>query len=342
MALKEPTPSLRIELIDKSHPGLPEFFRALPVDSGWPEGTVLSLTDREITEFERADQFIAALVDERIIGALSLHPSSAGNYHRLHNLHFHIDILPAWQGKGVGTGLMERLLAFAREQGYWRIYLGTLSWNMRALALFGRFGFRVEGVSKGAYKVKTQNGDSYFTDGIGMALWIGPRLIARPGEWRLRVADPEQALAGGIDYDGDARVGIDELVQLYRAVEDPRYRFPELLKTAWGHSDQCVTARREGKLIGMARGITDRGTTFFVCDVLVQPEHQRKGIGRELMRRLVEPYRDIYQIVLITDPDILPFYTKLGYLHWESACLRMHRPGGGREENPPEPFQEIS
>ena len=55
---------LQIELIDRGHPALPEFFHGLPVESGWPEGTVLSLTDREPTEFERAAQFIAAFVRE--------------------------------------------------------------------------------------------------------------------------------------------------------------------------------------------------------------------------------------------------------------------------------------
>ena len=156
----------RVEIVGRDHPALPAFLAALPKDSGWPPGTVLSLTDREPTEFERAERYVAAFADEKMVGALSLHPAAAGNYHRMHNLHFHIDILPGWQGQGVGTALMQRMIRVAREEGYWRIYLGTLSWSERALGLFGHFGFRVEGISRAAYRVKSRAGDDYFLDGI--------------------------------------------------------------------------------------------------------------------------------------------------------------------------------
>jgi len=315
----------RIEPILRDHPGLPAFFAGLPKDSGWPPETVLSLTDREKTEFECAERYVAAFVDDDIVGAISLHPAASGNYHRMHNLHFHIDILPVWQERGVGTALMRRMLSLAMDEGLWRIYLGTLSWNRRALALFGRFGFRVEGISRAAYRVKSRSGEDYFLDGIGMALWIGPRLHLELGDWKLL---PEAELPWKSEdpcYNCDGMVEIDEIAALYRAVGDHRHHFPEMLKTGWMNSELTVTVRMGGELIGLARAITDRGTTLFVCDVLVKPEQQRQGIGSELMRRLVAPYQDIYQIVLLTDPETLPFYRKLGYMHWESAALQMHR-----------------
>jgi GNAT superfamily N-acetyltransferase len=318
--------TVSVELVTRDHPGLPAFFAGLPKDSGWPPDTVLSLTDREPTEFERAERYVAAFVDEKIVGAISLHPAASGNYHRMHNLHFHIDILPSWQEQGVGSSLMRRLLSLAMDEGFWRVYLGTLSWNRRALALFGRFGFRVEGISRAAYRVKSRSGEDYFLDGIGMALWIGPRLHAELGDWKLLAEAELPRESDGPCYDCDGIVEIDEIVALYRSVGDHRHHFPEMLKTGWVNSDLTVTVRREGELIGLARGITDQGTTLFVCDVLVKPEFQKQGIGSELMRRLIEPYREIYQIVLLTDPETLPFYRKLGYMHWESAALRMHRP----------------
>lgn len=316
---------LRIELIGRGHGDLPAFLEALPRDSGWPPDTVLSLTDREPTEFERAERYVAAFVDGAIVGALSLHPAAAGNYHRMHNLHFHIDILPAWQGQGVGTALMRRLIDHAREEGFWRIYLGTLSWNQRALELFGRFGFRVEGISRAAYRVKSRNGEDCFLDGLGMALWIGPRLEMKPGDWRLTAAR-EQPAEGEPCFDCDGEMDTQELVALYASVGDQRHRFPRMVKGGWQHSDLAVAVRVDGRLVGMSRGITDRATTLFVCDVMVHPEFQGQGLGTELMRRLVEPFKDIYQIVLLTDPQTLPFYTRLGYMHWQSAALQMHPP----------------
>jgi len=321
---------LRIEIVGRDHPGLPAFLAALPKDSGWPPGTVLSLTDREPTEFERAERYVAAFADEKMVGALSLHPAAAGNYHRMHNLHFHIDILPGWQGQGVGTALMRRMIRVAREEDYWRIYLGTLSWNERALGLFGRFGFRVEGISRAAYRVKSRAGEDYFLDGIGMALWIGPRLEMEPDDWKLTPKPEKPAKSDihceGLCYDCDGVVESNELTALYGSVGDQRHNFPNMLKSAWRNSDLVVTVRAGGELIGLARGLTDRSTTLFVCDVMVHPDHQKQGIGSELMRRLVAPFRNIYQIVLLTDPETLPFYRKLGYMHWDSAALQMHRP----------------
>jgi GNAT superfamily N-acetyltransferase len=316
---------IQVELIGRGHEGLPAFFEALPKESGWPPDTVLSLTDREPTEFERAERYVAALAEGQIVGALSLHPAAAGNYHRMHNLHFHIDVLPSWQGKGVGSALIRRLIDHAREEGFWRIYLGTLSWNQRALELFGRFGFRVEGLSRAAYRVKTRGGEEYFLDGIGMALWIGPRLELAPGGWKLR-ASAEEAKEGEPVFALDGELLTEELVELHRAAGDLRHRFPRLVKAAWRQSDLVITARVGGRLVGAARGLCDRASTLFVCDLLVHPELRRQGIGSELMRRLVAPYADIYQIVLLTDPETMPFYERLGYMSWEYTALQMHPP----------------
>lgn len=328
MARQDLPRSLRIELIDRDHPGLPAFFAALPASSGWPEGTVLSLTDREPTEFERAERYVAALHEEKVVGAVSLHPGAPGNYHRMHNLHFHVDMLRPWQGHGIGRALMEELLVYARKRGMLRLWLGTLSSNRQALRLFARFGFRVEGISRAAYRVKTEAGDSYFLDGVGMALWLGPRLIL-DDDGRRRFALAEVGAAAGADaaleyYSADT-VDAGELAGLYASVDDQRHRFPEALHGAWLESDLTVTARDGDRLVGLARAITDRHTTLYVCDVLVHPDWQRRGIGTELMRRVVAPHERIYQIALITDPEILPFYARLGYMQWESACLRMHR-----------------
>jgi GNAT superfamily N-acetyltransferase len=316
-------PAIRIEPIDRKHAALSPFLENLPVDSGWPAGTVLSLTDREPTDFERAERYIAAFVDGRIVGAVSLHPEPPGNYHRLHNLHFHIDILPAWQGKGVGRALLARTLAIAREEGYWRVYLGTLSWNRRALSLFGAFGFRVEGVSRAAYRVKTEAGDEYYVDGIGMALWLGPALEPAAEGWR---GAKTEAGAGGVEYSALDAPTVEELRALYRSVSDRRAEFPDLIKGAWSGAEAVVTAREDGELIGLARAISDGATTLFVCDLMVEPARQKRGIGAELMRRLVAPYEGIYQTVLLTDPETIPFYEKLGYLRWTSACLKMNPP----------------
>ncbi len=45
-----------------------------------------------------------------------------------------------------------------------------------------------------------------------------------------------------------------------------------------------VTARLDGLLVGVSRAITDYAYCTYLSDLAVDERHQRKGIGRELIR----------------------------------------------------------
>ena len=81
------------------------------------------------------------------------------------------------------------------------------------------------------------------------------------------------------------------------------------------NSSRIVTAWDDTTLVGMARAITDGYTIAYVQDILVLATQKRRGIGRELLRRLLLPYRDVRQIVLITDdtPETRGFYKACGF-----------------------------
>lgn len=64
------------------------------------------------------------------------------------NSRFLIDGLavhPDWQGKGVGSALIDALAAEARARGYDRLRLDVADHNIRARALYERLGFGVVG-----------------------------------------------------------------------------------------------------------------------------------------------------------------------------------------------------
>ena len=81
------------------------------------------------------------------------------------------------------------------------------------------------------------------------------------------------------------------------------------------NSARLVTAWDDTTLVGLARCITDGYTILYVQDILVLGTYQRRGIGRELMRHLLMPYRNIRQTVLITDdnPQTRSFYKACGF-----------------------------
>jgi ribosomal protein S18 acetylase RimI-like enzyme len=56
--------------------------------------------------------------------------------------HLHIDLLPDWQGKGWGRGLMEAFLRGVHAAGAAKVHLGVALTNVKAQAFYERLGFR--------------------------------------------------------------------------------------------------------------------------------------------------------------------------------------------------------
>lgn len=114
----------------------------------------------------------------------------------------------------------------------------------------------------------------------------------------------------------DDRPGREELVELYAAVGWTTYTSdPDVLEAAVRGSSHVVTARHGDELLGLARVVSDGATIAYLQDVLVRPELQREGVGRQLVEAALEPYGHCRQKVLLTDdePRQRKFYESLGW-----------------------------
>jgi predicted O-methyltransferase YrrM/GNAT superfamily N-acetyltransferase len=149
------------------------------------------------------------------------------------------------------------------------------------------------------------------------------REAATPGEGTPRrdgapAPDAGRATAGNastVTYRAGGDVGRDDLVGLYESVGWTAYtRDPARLEAAVAASLRVVTAWDEGRLIGLARVVGDGWTIVYLQDILVAPDHRRTGIGAELFRRVLEPFDDVRQQVLLTDdePAQRAFYEAMG------------------------------
>jgi len=111
-------------------------------------------------------------------------------------------------------------------------------------------------------------------------------------------------------------VAIDALTDLYGAVGWAVYTAdPDKLVTAVTNSTHVVVARADGQLIGLARGISDDVSIFYLQDILVRPEWQHQGIGRLLLKNCMERFGHVRQKVLLTDDEAAQhrFYESMGY-----------------------------
>ena len=89
-----------------------------------------------------------------------------------------ISVAPEAQGQGVGTALMQAMCDYAdRWMGVLRVELTVYTDNERAIALYRKFGFEIEGRLRG-YAMR----DGHFADAFTMARFhpappmIGPRV----------------------------------------------------------------------------------------------------------------------------------------------------------------------
>ncbi len=91
---------------------------------------------------------------------------------------------------------------------------------------------------------------------------------------------------------------------------------PEVLLSGIENSAFVVTAvDGQGRLLGLARAVSDDATICYVQDILVRPQEQGQGIGRQLLDKILQRYSHLRQTVLITDdePQQRAFYQALGF-----------------------------
>lgn len=82
----------------------------------------------------------------------------------------------------------------------------------------------------------------------------------------------------------------DEPAALYGAVGWAAYiKDLDALSRSLRGSSRVVTARSDGRLVGVPRVISDTVTIAYVQDIPVSPEEQRGGVGRRLVTEALAP-----------------------------------------------------
>lgn len=110
----------------------------------------------------------------------------------------------------------------------------------------------------------------------------------------------------------NAVLSAEELVSLFRAVEWSSAEHPEALEQAMRNSHKVVSAWADDELIGLANSISDGFMAAYVPYVAVRPEWQGKGVGREMMRRLLAEYESFPRVALIAYDEAAGFYERCG------------------------------
>jgi GNAT superfamily N-acetyltransferase len=126
--------------------------------------------------------------------------------------------------------------------------------------------------------------------------------------------------------------GVDwnELSILYR-IAPLGNKPPDALAVVYGNSMfKCLVYAGE-VLVGAGRALADGLDCAYIADVAVHPEHQGRGLGKAIIRRLVELADGHKKVILYANPGTEAFYRDLGFLHMNTAMGRWRDMAGAVE-----------
>jgi predicted N-acetyltransferase YhbS len=127
-----------------------------------------------------------------------------------------------------------------------------------------------------------------------------------------------------IQYEHNRRINESEFVDLLqrstlaerRPVDDPK-----CVKAMLEHANLLCTAWDSGKLVGVARSVTDFEFCCYLSDLAVDAAYQGQGIGRELIRLTQSRLGSKAKIILLAAPKAEAYYPRIGFEAHRSAWI---------------------
>ncbi len=95
-------------------------------------------------------------------------------------------------------------------------------------------------------------------------------------------------------------------------IKRPTANLPRIARMFAG-SNLVLSAWVDNTLVGISRSLTDYAYCCYLSDLAVDKEYQGLGIGRELVKRTQAVIGDEVSLILLSAPDAMTYYPKLGF-----------------------------
>lgn len=106
----------------------------------------------------------------------------------------------------------------------------------------------------------------------------------------------------------------NDLKQLFQSVGWISANYPDRLKKALDNCETVFTAWDSEKLIGLVNAIDDGELTAYVHYLCVNPQYQGKGIGKTLLDKIKEKYKNYLYVILIAENEqLVQYYSNNGF-----------------------------
>ncbi len=115
----------------------------------------------EATRAHPRDLLLHAWDGPRLVGQISLRQESPGHPVFQHVGIFGMSVRKEFSGQGLGRALLEAMHCFSDASGFERIEARVRTENIRALGLYLRVGYQIEGVRRAMAKIGDSFRDEY-------------------------------------------------------------------------------------------------------------------------------------------------------------------------------------
>lgn len=101
---------------------------------------------------------------------------------------------------------------------------------------------------------------------------------------------------------------------------------PAWLEKAFSNSMFKCFAYEDGAVVAAGRAVADGVDCSYLCDIAVHPAHQGRGLGKQVIQRLVDRSRGHRKILLYAVPGKEPFYGTFGFRRMRTAMAIFENP----------------
>jgi GNAT superfamily N-acetyltransferase len=105
-------------------------------------------------------------------------------------------------------------------------------------------------------------------------------------------------------------VGPDDLVGFFNGWPSPPS--PDKHLEVLEGSSHVVLAEDAGRIVGFVTAISDGALAAYIPLLEVRQEWRGKGVGAELVRRILAELDGLYMVDVVCDPHLIPFYEQFG------------------------------
>ncbi len=117
-----------------------------------------------------------------------------------------------------------------------------------------------------------------------------------------------------IEYKIESNLSVEEFIDVLNdsslGERRPVADIPRIKKMI-DNANLIVVARESGRLIGVARSVTDFSYCTYLSDLAVRIQYQKMGIGRELIRQ-TKLAGGQAKLILLSAPAAVDYYPRIG------------------------------